>query len=254
MRIAILASGSAGNAVVVESGGSSILIDCGITYRQVRLRMAAVGMAPEALAAVFVTHEHGDHLRGIEVFCRRHHVPVFATAGTASGMRGRPSSWCEAQAGREITVGDVVLHPFSTSHDARDPLAVVVANGRTRLGVLTDTGAVPEAAVEVLAGCHALLLECNHDPDMLATGPYPWHLKRRIASRLGHLSNEQSRDLLERVAGSELELAVAMHLSRENNVPHVAHQELARPVAGAGVRVEVADQDTPLLLEVGEPR
>ena len=140
---------------------------------------------------------------------------------------------------------------MATSHDAAEPVGFVIDDGCASVGIVTDTGVTTHLLLERLAGCQALLLECNHDPDMLRLGPYPWPLKQRISSRTGHLSNTQSRDAVEVLAHDGLEIVVGMHLSRENNVPGLVRQELARPLAGSGVRVAVADQDEPLVVEVG---
>jgi phosphoribosyl 1,2-cyclic phosphodiesterase len=250
MRIAVLASGSGGNALVAESGGTRVLIDCGLALRTLKARMLAAGVQLEELDAVLLTHEHSDHVRGLELLLRRSPLPVLATAGTAAavaiaGVAG------ELASGRTVRVGCISVLPVATSHDAREPVGFVLDDGATRIGVVTDTGVATRLLIERLAGCHGLFIECNHDPDMLRLGPYPWPLKQRIASRTGHLSNEQSREALAALAHDRLELVVGMHLSRENNLPGLVRRELARPLAGSAVRVAVADQDETLLVEVG---
>lgn len=250
MRLTVLASGSSGNAVVVEAGGSAILIDCGVSCRQVERRMRAAGHDPDALSAVFLTHEHTDHVQGLEVFLRRHPTPLAATAGTAAACNGRFTEVQVLQSGREVTIGPLAVRPFAVSHDAREPVGFVVEHAGRRVGLLTDSGVATALAVERLAGCEALLLEANHDLDMLRIGPYPWPLKQRIASRTGHLSNEQAQALLERLTHPRLQVVVGMHLSRQNNSPELVRRELARPLAGSAVRVVVARQDEPLTVEV----
>ncbi len=250
MRVAVLASGSGGNALVVEAAGTSVLIDCGLPLRTLLRRAVAAGVRLEHIDALLLTHEHSDHVSGLEVLVRRHPLPVLATAGTATAI-GVAGVVGELMSGRAVRVGALTVLPVATSHDAREPVGFVIDDGCSRVGVVTDTGVATKLLVERLAGCHGLFIECNHDPDMLRLGPYPWPLKQRIASRTGHLSNEQSRDALAALAHCKLEVVVGMHLSRENNLPELARRELARPLAGSGVRVAVADQDETLVVDVG---
>jgi phosphoribosyl 1,2-cyclic phosphodiesterase len=253
VRVIVLASGSGGNAVVVEAAGTMVLVDCGLSLRTLQRRMLAVGVRPEQLDALLLTHEHSDHVRGLELLVRRFPLPVLATEGTATAI-GVAGVAGKLMSGRVVRVGALAVLPVATSHDAREPVGFVIDDGSTRIAVVTDTGVATKLLVERLAGCHGLFLECNHDPDMLRLGPYPWPLKQRIASRTGHLSNEQTRDALEVLAHGDLEVVVGMHLSRENNLPALACRELARPLAGSGVRVAVADQDETLVVEVGAGR
>jgi len=237
---------------VVEGGGSRLLIDCGLTVRQLDTRMRAAGIEIGSVDAVCVSHEHVDHVRGLPVLLRRHRTPLFATEGTLVSIRDRLAATGRLEAERELCVGGLTVLPVATSHDAAEPVGFVVADGATRVALVTDTGDVTPALLERLSGCHALFLEANHDPDMLRIGPYPWHLKQRIASSTGHLSNLQTRNALERLVHSRLEVVVGMHLSRENNAPELALAELARVLGGSDVHVAVADQQRPLVVEVGE--
>ena len=250
MRVTVLASGSAGNALVVEGAGACVLVDCGLSLRALQQRMTAVGLDIGRIDAVLLSHEHGDHVRGLEMVLRRLRVPVLATAGTAAalGMAGIDAS---LTSGRPVRIGGLAAVPVATSHDAREPVGFVLDDGSTSIGIVTDTGIATQLLLERLSGCQALLLECNHDPDMLRLGPYPWPLKQRILSRTGHLSNTQTRDAVEALAHGGLEVVVGMHLSRENNLPSLVSQELSRPLAGSGIRVAVAGQDESLVLEVG---
>lgn len=252
VRISILASGSGGNAVVVEGGGSRLLIDCGLSVRQLDARMKAADIDIETVDAVCVSHEHVDHVRGLPVLLRRHRTPLFATEGTLMSVRERLAATGRLEAERELRVGGLTVLPVATSHDAAEPVGFVVSNGAARVALVTDTGDVTPALLERLSGCHALLLEANHDPDMLRIGPYPWPLKRRIASSTGHLSNLQTRHAVERLVHSRLEVVVGMHLSRENNAPDLALVELSRVLSGSDVHLAVADQERPLVIEVGE--
>lgn len=251
MRLAVLASGSGGNAAVLEAGDACVLIDCGISYRQLGWRMKVLGMSPGQIQAVLLTHEHDDHVRGLEVFLRHHRVPVLATAGTVEAMPRPPADAQLLASGRELCLGSLEVLPVETSHDAREPVGFVVENRGRRVGMVTDTGVLTELLVERLSGCHALLLECNHDRDLLRYGPYPWPLKRRIASRTGHLSNEQTCAALERLAHSGLELVVGMHLSQTNNRPELVERELGTILAGSSVRIEISSQYWPLAVHAG---
>lgn len=208
-------------------------------------------MTPSDLHAVVVTHEHHDHVRGLGTLLRRYPLPLFATAGTATGIERNGTVTELVQSGRAVAIGEVSLLPVATSHDAREPVAFVLQHRGTKVGLITDTGIVTGLLAERLTGCHALLLEANHDVDMLRYGPYPWPLKQRIASRSGHLSNEQARDLVDRLAHQDLEIVVGMHLSAENNRPELAVRELGRPLAGSLARVDVAFRDTVLDINVG---
>lgn len=257
MRISVLASGSSGNATVVEANGHCILIDCGISYRQLGMRLKQVGVAVTQIEAVLLTHEHSDHVCGLDVFLGRHRVPVLATRGTAAALGGLDVD-DTLVSGREQRLGALSLLPVATCHDAREPVGFVLEHGGVRVGLVTDTGVITELLLERLAGCSALLLEANHDLDMLRIGPYPWPLKQRIMSRSGHLANTQTRAALERLAHGALYSFVAMHLSRENNSPALVRREIEAAVTGSPVKVEVADQDQPLQLTLGnslrEPR
>jgi phosphoribosyl 1,2-cyclic phosphodiesterase len=251
VRLAVLASGSGGNAAVLEAGDACILVDCGISYRQLGSRMKSLGMDPLQIQSVLLTHEHDDHVRGLEVFLRHHRVPVLATAGTVEAMPNPPADTQPLAAGRETRLGGMKVLPVETSHDAREPVGFVVENHGRRVGLVTDTGMLTEPLLECLSGCHALLLECNHDRDLLRYGPYPWPLKQRISSHTGHLSNEKARAALERLAHSGLELVIGMHLSQTNNRPDLVERELSAVLAGSGVRIEISSQHWALMVGSG---
>lgn len=251
MRVHVLASGSGGNATVIEANGTRILIDCGLSYRQLGQRMGAVGIFPADLDAVFITHEHDDHVGGLAVFARRNpKVPILATAGTGIRLAGIAGLGEVLVSGATVQIGALTVVPVSTAHDAREPVAFVCEHGACRVGLVTDTGVITSLLAEHIAGCHALLLEFNHDADMLRLGPYPWTLKQRIAGRSGHLSNHQARKAVEAAAHEQLEAVVAMHLSRENNTPAMVARELREVLAGSAVRVAVADQFQSLSIDV----
>lgn len=251
MRVSILASGSSGNAVVVDTGDTRVLIDCGLSLRQLERRLRGSGLEVADLDAIIVTHEHTDHIGGLPTLLRKHPMPVLATEGTLAAMALAAAVEVERiEAGREVRLGSLQLLPVGTSHDACEPIAVVAAHDSSRIGLVTDTGVMTELLLERLDGCRMLLLESNHDLDMLRWGPYPWPLKQRIASRTGHLSNQQAQAALERLAHAGLAAVVGMHLSRENNRPELAARDLAAPLAGSSARVLTASQDEPLIVEL----
>jgi phosphoribosyl 1,2-cyclic phosphodiesterase len=213
-----LGSGSRGNATLVQSGSTTLLVDCGFSVRETERRMARLGVEASRLDALLVTHEHSDHCSGIGALSRKYRLPVFLTRGTQASGR------CDGVAGVEFfhsetvfDVGDIRVEPIAVPHDAREPCQFVLQGGGVRLGILTDLGSVTTAVVNHYAGCDGLLLECNHDEDMLARGPYPPPLKRRVGGDWGHLNNRQSAELLERVLHDGLRELVVAHVSEQNN-------------------------------------
>ena len=255
LRFSSLASGSSGNATLVEAISrdherpTRVLVDCGLTLRRLNAALAARGCTPADLDAVFVTHEHSDHLGGVLALQRRYGTPVWTSAGTWAAAMARAGD-CDATAniatqGQRITLGALELLPFAVPHDAGEPLQLVCRVGDARLGLVTDLGEPTDAVARALQGCDALLLECNHDRAMLEAGPYPVWLKRRIGGMRGHLANEQSAALLAACRHDGLRHVVAAHLSRHNNEP--AHA-LAALQSAAQIwclpTLHVADGDT----------
>jgi phosphoribosyl 1,2-cyclic phosphodiesterase len=242
MRFASLGSGSRGNAMVVEAGGTRVLVDCGFGPRQLAQRLARLGLAVDNLDAILVTHEHSDHSGGVASVAARHGLRVCMTHGTFGGAA------CAAEvelfdSHTPFAIGDIEIHPFPVPHDAREPVQFVFSDGAHRCGLLTDVGHVTAHVLAMLAGCDALILECNHDAGMLARGSYPYSLKQRIAGRFGHLNNEAARDLLRQLAHGRLQHVVGAHLSQENNRPELACAALAAALGCAPDEVVVADQD-----------
>ena len=246
MRFASLGSGSEGNGLLVERGTTRVLIDCGFTVADAQRRLARLGVAAESLSAIVVTHEHGDHVGGVARLSARHRLPVWASFGTLAAMNGRFDgvfSSCAFNCGEKFEIGDLCFEPFPVPHDAREPAQFVVSDGASRLGQVTDLGEATAHIVEVLGGCDALVLECNHDPDLLAKSDYPYTLKQRIAGRLGHLANAAAAQLLERVDKARLKHIVAAHLSQQNNSPELARSALAGALGCAPEWVAVADAE-----------
>ena len=247
MRFASLGSGSEGNGLVVESGGTRILIDCGFGVRDTKKRLARLGLAPSALDAILVTHEHADHIGGVPAFAAKYDIPVWATFGTLTVVSERFEGMSRVygfDSHDRFAIGALEIHPVTVPHDAREPVQYVIGDGSRRLGVLTDIGMSTAHVEACLSGCDALVLECNHDLAMLANGDYPLSLKQRIASRFGHLHNEAAAEILARIDTSRLVHIIAAHLSRENNTPALASTALATALNCATAWIGVANQFT----------
>jgi phosphoribosyl 1,2-cyclic phosphodiesterase len=223
------------------------MVDCGFSCRETERRMARLGCSAAQLAAILVTHEHGDHIRGVGTLARQYDVPVWLSAGTQMMLRKDVPPESHRFDGRSgIRLGDLEIQPFTVPHDAREPCQFVFADGRHRFGLLTDTGRITAHIRACLDGCDALMVECNHDPDMLARGPYSASLKARVGGPLGHLSNAQAAGLLESIDCSRLQHVVAAHLSDKNNHPELARASLASSLGCATDWIGVAGQEAGL--------
>ncbi|OYT70936.1 MAG: MBL fold metallo-hydrolase [Chloracidobacterium sp. CP2_5A] len=244
MRFSILASGSAGNATLIETARTAVLIDAGLSARALAQRMTDVGFNPARLAAIAITHEHADHVGGLSALARRLDVPVFIASATRRQLRLKDKDaaairWADPLVAEQPTViGDLTLTPIAAPHDAAEPFVFTATAAGVKLAVVTDLGYIPAHLAARLSGCHALVLEANHDRDMLRAGAYPWELKQRIASRSGHLSNdEMARFLREDFDGLAAHIVLA-HLSQQNN-----HPELARLAALQALRARHPQRD-----------
>ncbi len=230
MRFASLASGSRGNSLVVESGGTRLMLDCGLALRETERRLARLDLAPDDIDAILVTHEHSDHADGALAFADRHGKTVWLTHGTwrAIGESAPPGERVRIiDSHTPFAIDGVEVRPYPVPHDAREPAQFVFSDGARRVGVLTDTGTSTLHIESMLTGCEALVLECNHEARMLAAGPYPAWLKSRIGGAFGHLANETAARLLAALDTRGLQHIVAAHLSQENNTPDLARNALA---------------------------
>ena len=247
IRFKSLGSGSSGNATVIQARCGTqlvhLLVDCGLGIRELDKRLGAAGMLAEQIDAIFVTHEHGDHIGCARQLAVRERIPVYMSAGTYAAV-GEPDLHGLlrlAADGDEIGIGSLQLRPFTVPHDAREPLQLTCSDGDTRLGILTDLGHSTAHVQQHLAGCATVLLECNHDEEMLATGSYPAFLKRRVGGAYGHLANSAAAALAQALLASGLRQVVAAHLSEQNNKPELARQALADALACAPDDIHVAD-------------
>ncbi len=209
-------------------GSTRLLIDCGFTLKQTVLRLNRLGLEPDALSAILVTHEHSDHINGVAVLARRFNLPVYMTRGTQDGIRG---DWGGVEvrplpAGAAFQVGSVQVTSVPVPHDAREPVQYVAQARGCRIGVLTDTGHVPASVLAAYQNCQGLLVESNHDPDMLRSGPYPAYLQRRVGGDRGHLNNEQALSFIEKVAIPAGSRVLVGHISDKNNCPDLLHRLL----------------------------
>jgi phosphoribosyl 1,2-cyclic phosphodiesterase len=247
IRFRSLGSGSGGNATVVEASGgittTRLLVDAGFSLRELDARLLRIGLAAADLDAVFVTHEHGDHIGCAVALSERDGLPLWMSRGTwrAVGPLPAPSGLRFARDDEALAVGDLELLPFTVAHDAAEPLQLTCSDGSVRLAVLTDLGSITAHMLARVAGCDALLLECNHDEAMLAASRYPPSLKARIGGRFGHLSNATAVQILGHCSSARLQHVVAAHLSRENNRPAIVRDALAA-ARGCGIDdVVIAD-------------
>ncbi len=263
MRFASLGSGSEGNSLLVAVGTKSacpgtstksscpgtrqthVLMDCGFGLKDTVSRLARLGVSPDQLSGIVVTHEHGDHVSGVARLARKYNLPVWLTHGT---LRNQLAAFAglvniqEIDPHRAFAIGDIEITPYPVPHDAAEPVQFVFSDGARRLGVLTDTGCSTAHIEQTLSGCHALVLECNHDTEMLMNGDYPYSLKQRVGGRFGHLNNQESAGILARLDVSRLQHLIAAHLSRKNNTPELAVRALSVAVGCEESWVGVATQ------------
>jgi phosphoribosyl 1,2-cyclic phosphodiesterase len=248
LRFASLASGSSGNCLVAEAGGTVVLVDCGLALTETERRLARLGLEPSQVSAILVTHEHGDHACGAFEFAAAHRVPLYLTHGTLAALKaegkaldGVPHVLVNGR--QSFFVEGMQLLPFTVPHDAREPVQYVLSDGAAKLGVLTDVGISTAHVVKMLSGLDALVLECNYDYDMLWNGAYPRWLKERIAGPFGHLDNLESERLLGALDRSRLKHVIGAHLSQQNNRPQLARAALARAMGCEESWIGIAGQD-----------
>jgi phosphoribosyl 1,2-cyclic phosphodiesterase len=260
VSLTVLASGSKGNCSVVASSGTRLLIDAGLSCREICRRLALGGIAPESLHGVLITHEHSDHVSGLYVFAKKFCVPVYMTAAThrawthqykdSNGERVKCGKVETFQSGHRFQVGDIEVTPFTIPHDAADPVGFTFRAEGIKLGFVTDLGYMPSSIKAHLKGCDGVVLESNHDLEMLRIGPYPWAVKQRVMSRVGHLSNDALAEFLSTDYDGSAAFLILAHLSEANNHPEIARtaaeRALAERLSLLQNRVILARQDEPL--------
>lgn len=247
MRFASLGSGSAGNALVVEVKQTRLMLDCGFGIKETLTRLARLKLEPQQISGIVVTHEHDDHAGGVFKFAAKYQIPVWLTYGTLKMARRYIPTQHDLQlhvvgSHCSFDIQEIQIKPYPVPHDAREPMQCVFSDGSKLLGVLTDVGHSTPHIEAHLSGCHALVLECNHDANMLQTGPYSWPLKQRVGGDLGHLENAASAELLSKLDNSQLQHIIAAHLSAKNNTPALAKKALASSLNSEMDWVGIADQ------------
>lgn len=247
MRFASLGSGSAGNASLIQAGSTTLMLDCGYSVKETISRLDRLQSSVEALSGILITHEHDDHAKGAFKLAAKHQIPIWLTYGTYQMcQRYMPAKaplnihFIEDYA--DFSVGDIQVQPYPVPHDAREPAQFIFSDGDKRLGVLTDVGKTTSHIEQVLSACDALMLECNHDLDMLRKGPYARALKDRVSGELGHLDNQSAASILANLDNSRLKHLVAMHISAKNNTPQLARQALSAVMNCEPDWIAVADQ------------
>jgi len=245
LSVCVLASGSKGNAIYISNGSTAILLDAGLSGIEIQRRMAARGLNPKDLDAILVTHEHNDHIKGVGVLSRRFKLPVYISRKTeeaAAAQLGTIERPRYFECGQSFAIDAFTLHPFPISHDAEDPVGFTVGCNGLKIGIATDLGMATHVVKAHLQNCALLILESNHDPEMLENGPYPWPLKQRVSGRTGHLSNDASRELLEAVQHDGLTHVILAHLSEINNTPQQAFRTVVRGITRCNPQLMVATQ------------
>ncbi len=247
MRFASLGSGSRGNATLVEAGGTRLLIDCGFSARETEQRLARLGVTADTLDAVLVTHEHGDHIRGVGAMARRYQLPVWMSNGTRRSHQCGNLPTLNSFSSHQLPfmIGDIQIAPFPVPHDAKEAVQFIFTANQLKFGMLTDSGVITPHIVERLQNCDALMLECNHDVEMLASGPYPPQLQARVGGNLGHLSNGQAASLLHKIDHARLRHLMAAHLSEKNNRPQLAEAALLNISPQLETCLTLSGQHTP---------
>lgn len=243
MRLCSIASGSGGNCIYVGSEATHLLVDVGISGKRTETGLNSLGITGRDIDGILITHEHADHISGLGVMARKYGIPIYATHGTiaaiqSNGVVGKLDSslFREVKEDEKLIIKDLSVNPMRISHDAAQPVAYRISYGNKKIGICTDLGVYNDYTVECLKGMNALLLEANHDVNMLQVGPYPYYLKQRILGDRGHLSNENSGKLLSRILHDGLESILLGHLSKENNLPELAYE---------AVRMEITMGDNP---------
>jgi len=248
MRFSSIGSGSAGNGLLIEQDSTRLLLDCGFGLRDAEQRLARISLTPDQLTGILITHEHEDHAGGVFKLARKYRIPVWLTYGKFRMIERilptEPLDLRIIDSHSKFNINEIEVTPFPVPHDAREPVQYTFSNGDKKLGVLTDTGCSTPHIQEMLSGCDALMLECNHDIDMLMNGIYPMSLKQRVSGRLGHLDNIGAANILSKLDNSHLKHIIAAHLSEKNNKPEFAINALSQALNCEKNWIGIAEQET----------
>jgi phosphoribosyl 1,2-cyclic phosphodiesterase len=245
LAVCVLASGSRGNAIYISDGITAILVDAGLSGTEIKRRLKSRGLNPKDLDAILVTHEHSDHIQAVGVLSRQLKLPVYLNRKIEKKVSiNNPIHEIRTfQCGSTFQINNLIVHPFALSHDAANPVGFTIGQNGKRIGLATDLGTITPLVKANLKHCHLLIIEANHDSDMLVNGPYPWPLKQRIQGRSGHLSNEQSKNLLMTLQHRHLEYVIFAHLSETNNTPQKVLAEVSNALTLCKPRLSVASQN-----------
>lgn len=244
MQFASLGSGSRGNCTLIEADGTTILVDCGFSMRETERRLQRLSREIKQVSAILVTHEHGDHVRGVASLARKYGIPIWSSRGTANAAKLEELiEWNCIDIHQKFEIDSVLIQPVPVPHDAKEPCQFVFSDGDWRIGVLTDTGSITPYIEEQYSACDAFILEANHDEEMLANGSYPPSLKQRVAGNYGHLNNSQAKDLLHSIDISKLQYLVASHISDKNNTVALARNKMSEALDADASWIDVASQD-----------
>jgi phosphoribosyl 1,2-cyclic phosphodiesterase len=227
MKLSILASGSSGNSVYIESDKTRVLVDAGLSGQDIASRLNNIGVSPDSIGHVVITHEHSDHISGAGIFARRYNIPLYLhprVRENSQNRLGRINQLFLFESDEAFDVGEMVFEPFSVSHDAVSPVGFCIHSNGNKIALTTDLGIATNLVVEKIKKSDILIIESNHDEELLIDGPYPWYLKQRIRSNVGHLSNTQSNELLERVWHDGIKHVYLAHMSKVNNIPQIAYK------------------------------
>ncbi|MGC8739454.1 MAG: MBL fold metallo-hydrolase [Candidatus Hydrogenedens sp.] len=248
LTFSVLGSGSSGNATFIQGSYTSILLDCGFSLPQIKKRLEIIGRTVEDIGAVFITHEHVDHICGLKRLISLYNIPIFMTRGTYNALQDIISDNHNVElfeSGDSINFGEFIIQSFAVTHDAKDPVNYVVSNNKAKIGFATDCGYPSKLIINRLKGCHGLIIESNYCPNMLMSGGYPAHIKQRIQSKFGHLSNQQMLQLLSSVMDDALRTLVLAHIS-ENNNHHGLVEHLVRQTIGErNIQLWISNQKNP---------
>lgn len=243
MRFAYLGSGSRGNCAIIESGNTRLMLDCGFSIRETERRLQLLGLSAADVSAILVTHEHSDHISGVGGLARKHGLPVWMTPGTyATGKAGELSEMMPVNCHQKFSIGSIDVQPVPVPHDAKEPCQYVFNSNGLRLGILTDVGHITPYIQQHYRRCDALVIECNHDQEMLRDGPYPWSLKQRVGGNYGHLNNHQAAAMVKDVDHERLQFLMAVHISEKNNSVDLARAALHAVVQPETTTVQLASQ------------